>query len=259
MSALKLTSLNIERSKHLDEVEPFLATERPDVACFQELVEKDIPLLAAAMGAAAWRFFPMTRLINEQPGALVGTGIFSTLPMPRGGAAYYAGNDSAVPRQDVYDSSTFNDENRAALWCDAEKEGETFRIATTHFTWTPKGNPSGEQRRDMAKLLHELEGLGEFVLCGDFNAPRTYQNAPGEIFSLLAARYRDNIPLRYETSIDVEIHRAGKLRPQELKDKMVDGLFSTTGYACSGVELRGGISDHLAIVATVTKNDVCAT
>lgn len=81
------------------------------------------------------------------------------------------------------------------------------------------------------------------MLAGDFNAPRG-----GESFSAIAARYRDNIPPNYQTSIYAPLHRSG----QDL-ELMVDGLFTTPGYRAENVELTSGMSDHYAIVADIEK------
>ena len=81
------------------------------------------------------------------------------------------------------------------------------------------------------------------MLCGDFNAPRG-----GEIFGLLAQKYKDNVPQKYTTSIDGILHRAGPL------PFMVDGLFSTPGYTVSHVEMVCGISDHCALIANVASS-----
>ena len=70
---------------------------------------------------------------------------------------------------------------------------------------------------------------------------------------MLAAKYKDNVPVQYKTSIDVALHRLGKERPEEFADKMVDGIFSTPLYEVKNVEMKGGVSDHCALVATVTK------
>jgi len=40
--SIKIISLNIERSKHIDRILPFLVREQPDVFCVQELCKKDI-------------------------------------------------------------------------------------------------------------------------------------------------------------------------------------------------------------------------
>ena len=83
-------------------------------------------------------------------------------------------------------------------------------------------------------------------MCGDFNAPRG-----GEIFSALATRWHDNIPGTYHTSLDLSLHKAGKVDGERLATLMVDGLFTTPGYRTSRVELVPGVSDHCAIVAEV--------
>lgn len=243
--ALRIVSVNIERSKHLDLVDAFLLREMPDVACVQELMEPDCARIAAAFGASWHSFAPMSRLAAEHPGVRYGLGIFSRVPVAERDLAYYVRKTDDLPETHPHDSATFNREHRMALWCDAQKDGETFRIGVTHFTWTPRGNADDEQRRAVSALLAQLEGLGEFVLCGDFNAPRIYEGKPGEIFSLLAAKYADNIPPEYDTSIDGSIHRAGPL------PLMVDGVFSTPGYSVSDVVLHAGVSDHCAITATI--------
>jgi hypothetical protein len=94
-----------------------------------------------------------------------------------------------------------------------------------------------------------LGTMGEFVLGGDFNAPRG-----GEMFSVLSSAYTDNIPLQYKTSLDLTLHRAARERGPQLGDKMVDGLFSTPAYSVSDVRLVDGVSDHMAVVATISKS-----
>lgn len=247
MARLSLVSLNIEQSKHLELVIPFIERIRPDVLCVQELMERDIPLLERALQSSHQVFFPMSRILSEETPAIYGVGIFSRLPVKAHGAEHYVGSPDVVPDSDSRDARTFNNTNRAVLWCDVEKGGDIFRVATTHFTWTPHGEADDAQRYDMRSLLAALESLNEFVLTGDFNAPRG-----GEIFAELAGRYTDNIPQRYETSIDVNLHRAGTTHAHELNKRMVDGLFTTPKYEASNVELISGISDHMAIAAVIT-------
>ena len=94
----------------------------------------------------------------------------------------------------------------------------------------------------MKALLAHLNGTGEFVLCGDFNAPRG-----GEMFAELSSRYTDNVPASYLSSLDPKLHRAGNL------ERMVDGIFTTPTYLVSDVEMYSGISDHCAFTATLQK------
>ncbi len=246
MSSLKLISLNLERSKHLNRVLPFLESERADVVCLQELCERDIPRLQYILGICHV-YAPSGMHPNDAPGTeglLAGVGIFSRLEASSMNARYYVGSEESAragPVQRIF-------ANSALVICEIRKDQTVFRTMTTHFTWSSRGEAIDAQRSDMRTMLALLATEGEFVLCGDFNAPRG-----GEIFSILAANYRDNVPPGYRTSIDINFHRAGKERPQELADKMVDGLFTTPGYAAPDVRLQFGVSDHAAIVATITR------
>lgn len=253
MASISLVSLNIERSKHLDLVASFLKERQADIVCIQELMEHDIPLLEAATGGRC-NFIPFAKYSYDARG-IIGVGIFSRLPVSDFSARYYLGEKGVLKEFDRTDTSAHHaTTSRALVVCDAEVDGggEVFRIATTHFTWTPDGHPDDFQRQDMRAMLGILEDLGEFVLCGDLNAPRMVDGKPGEIYEMLASKYKDNIPPEYETSIDVDRHRNAGDRPHELADKMVDHLFTTPGYIAEGVELVKGVSDHFAIVAKIT-------
>ena len=246
-TSLKLISLNIERHKHLDLVEKFLAEHKPDVVCLQELMQEDIERLANAAGTAVTVFEPMGKLLEESKGTM-GVGIFSKIPFVSTRALYYVGNPSTNHESFSWkDPETFNDWNRIVLSAEVEKDNSLYSILTTHFTWTPGGEVNNLQREHIASLLVLLKDIPQFVFCGDFNAPRG-----GEIFGMLAARYKDNVPPQYKTSIDASLHRAGKTRPEELADKMVDGIFSTSTYVVSDVEMVCGVSDHCALVANVS-------
>lgn len=239
--SLKLVSLNIEYSKHVDSAMRFLADRKPDVACIQELYERDVPRMSEALGSSAHYFVPMTLHATEHPPEAMGIAIFSRHGIARRRAEYYLGDPDSVPTQDPRDPATFNKKNQMMLFCEIEKNGATFTIGTTHFTWTPDGQPTDSQRTDMRSLLRVLEAAGECVFCGDFNVPRG-----GELWAMLASCYTDNVPPRYTTSIDGNLHRRGQL------NLMVDGLFSTPQYAVSDVEMISGVSDHCALVATVS-------
>ena len=248
MAAIKLVSLNVEKSRHIDRGQSFLREVQPDVFCVQELYESAIPQIAATLSGAEYLYEPMTKRMREEPPEIQGIAIFSRLAIQKHDIRYYKGTRDAVPDSIQSDPSTYGNTNRVVITCDVEKGGMMYRIATNHFAWTPDGKPDDVQREEIHLLLDILRDLDEFVLAGDFNAPRG-----GEIFGMLAARYRDNVPLRYKTSLDLSLHRAGKSRPQELLNKMVDGIFSTPRYDVRDVELLSGISDHCAIVANVSR------
>jgi endonuclease/exonuclease/phosphatase family metal-dependent hydrolase len=243
MASISLISVNIERSKHLDAVSDFLAAHDADVICMQELCERDVAYFESSL-AMRCLYAPAGLHPADPPeegGMIVGLGIFSRLPIVEQMVEYYAGSEEGARADHIH--SRFID--HALVMCDLEKDGAVFRIATTHFAWTPKGEADDAQRQDMQAMLEILDSSGEFVLCGDFNAPRG-----GEIFSRLAEKYTDSIPAHYATSLDPAYHRAPI---DEQADKMVDGLFTTPAYAASDVALHAGISDHCAITATIAK------
>ena len=248
MASLSLISVNIERSKHLDRVRDFLAAHPADVICLQELCERDIAYFESIIGApcvyAASGIHPADA--PEEGGVLVGLGIFSRVPTLDKRVAYYSGSEVSARRDDIH--AIFDD--HALITCDIEKDRTMFRIMTTHFTWSPRGDANEDQRRDLIAMCDMLRIAGEFVLCGDFNAPRILGGVPGEIFTQIAESYKDNIPPQYLTSLDPAFHRA-PLADQA--DKMVDGLFSTPSYTVTDVVLHNGVSDHCAITATITR------
>jgi endonuclease/exonuclease/phosphatase family metal-dependent hydrolase len=246
--SLRLVSVNIERSKHLDLVCSFLENENADVVCVQELCERDIPTIRRAAGEhvifTPFAVHPADTSDTSDP--VVGVGIFSRHPFVHTEIVYYRGSEDAARTESPRETFT----NHALVVADIRSDEATTRIVTTHFTWTPDGSASQLQRVNAAAMFERLAGMGEFVLCGDFNAPRG-----GEIWAMITDHFKDNVPAKYATSIDASLHRAGRTRPQELVDKMVDGLFSTPGYQVSDVELHTGVSDHCAITATISKSE----
>ena len=250
---LSIISLNVERSKPLDRIIPFLKEQKPDVFCVQELMERDVALFAETLGSVAHVFAPMSLIISETPPNVCGTGIFSRLPIRSQEIRTYATKSETMPELDVRDSKTWNNKKFVLPVVDVETEGEIMRVASTHFRWTPDGRADDAQRSDLKELFKEFDSLGEFVVCGDFNAPRG-----GEIFAALTARLRDNIPPEYDWSVDIPLHRNNTALLEDIKKAgltglMVDGLFSTPAYTVSNVTLVNGVSDHAAIAATVEK------
>ena len=238
---LKLVSLNIEKDRHLDRITPFLSEQMPDVFCAQEVYESSIPVIAKALSGTAYVYVPMTGRPKENPPHMQGVAIFSRLPIKAQSVRYYVGRPDTVPDSDDNDPLTYNASNRMVVLCDIEKEGQLFRVGTTHFTWTPDGEPTDGQRSDMRALIALFDDAEELILTGDFNVSRG-----GELFGALAQRYKDNVPPHYTTSIDGNLHRKGQL------NRMVDGIFSTPSYIVSDVEMISGVSDHCALVAKIS-------
>ncbi len=239
---LKLLSVNIKWDLFTDRILDLIAKEQPDVLCIQELLDRDASLLEEAFGAPLHKV-PMAKVdgmyTRSGQSGLMCVALGSRLPLSDIRIDHYARyHDGTVLADEVHAPY-----NRLLLSGVVTAGGEDYRIATTHFTWTPHAAPDARQEADLAKFLPLLADLGDFVLCGDLNAPRGMAT-----FAALAERYRDNIPPEYTTSIDPDLHRL-----KGTKHLMIDGLFSTPEYRCSDVALRFGVSDHAAISAQIEK------
>jgi endonuclease/exonuclease/phosphatase family metal-dependent hydrolase len=240
--SLKLISLNIEGDNHYDRIFPFFEKEQPDIICVQEFFLDDLPLFEEKLAMTGYAVgmwtcsLPNTVRVSQK--GLMGVAIFSKLPLLLTSHAWYVGEGKII---EMFTPTAGAEKvSRALLWADVEKEGKKFRIATTHFTWSPAGSVTDIQRRDIQKLLQITDSLGEQVLSADFNAPRGT-----EIFSTLSSHFKDNIPPEITTSIDQNLHRRKGIQ------FMVDGLFTTKTYTAKNVEIRDGVSDHCAIVGEI--------
>lgn len=129
---------------------------------------------------------------------------------------------------------------RALIILEIMADNKIYHIANTHFTWTTNAQPNEQQRIDCKKMLEILETIPDIILCRDFNAPRG-----GEIFSTIAARYKDNIPDNIISTIDPKLHSAAQLY------LIVDGFFSSAAYSVQNVEVIDNLSDHCAVMGTV--------
>lgn len=247
-TSLKLASLNIEAMRHVHRFVPFLQDHKPDVLCLQELPEDLIPQLAEALEMPHHAFSPMSLSEHFERPAVMGQGIFSRTPLEDIRIVPYAGEGTGRSR---FNNGSPAEKHATALYsllvADTEVHGTRYRLATTHFLWTPDGEADDLQRTAVKALLAETATLGEHVLCGDFNAPRGK-----EIADMLRAAYTDHIPPNYVCSLDKTLHRVG----QALGDYMVDYLLSTPAYSADDVRLHDGVSDHMAITATLAHKGI---
>lgn len=241
---LKLISLNVERDRHLDLVRSFLISEKPDVLCIQEVMESNFEFLKKELNMDGI-FKPMTKhlSVSDNVEGRSGVAILSKMKISDFEAIYYRGNEGQIKFHDKSTLANLNNTVAKVLIVAKIKYGEDcINIGTTHFTWTPDGMADDVQREDLDKLLSLLSKYKDIVFCGDFNAPRGW-----EIFNKIASIYKDNIPLKYDSSIDPNLHRVKNLR------YMVDYLFSTKEYLIKDVELREGVSDHKAVIGYISK------
>ncbi len=254
---LKFISLNIEADKHFEHALPFLEREKPDVLALQEIFEEHLPLIEKTTGMTVAGFSPMALqpsfLDKSGPKNKVwGVALFSRLPILDTGEYTYVGDRARVPEfaKAIDEMKDPNSSNYVLRFARVLHEEATYTFATTHFTWTPLGLSTDYQREHIPLLFSALDTLkDDFVLSGDFNAPRGYGT-----WELISKRYTDNIPAEYKTSIDITLHHNGTTRPDDFFDKLVDGLFTTGKYHASNVKLISGVSDHMAICATIQKD-----
>jgi exonuclease III len=228
---MKLISINIEHNVHDDLVLAFLKKEAPDVVCIQELLEEKFDFYKEQLGLpGVYQFLYYEMDAPGFVGKKQGIGIFAKDMEAHGSIPF----NSRVKSPD---------HSLILLWAEVRDEsGETFKVATTHLPVTRHGEVTPFQLQVVDSLLVTLAELGDFIFCGDTNAPRGK-----EAFGKIAEKYKDNIPVEYTTSLDQDLHRVKGLQ------YMVDGLFTTPLYKASAVTLTDGISDHMAIVAQIAK------
>jgi endonuclease/exonuclease/phosphatase family metal-dependent hydrolase len=257
---MKVISLNIELNRHFSRNIPFILSENPDVLCVQEIYEKDIDFLKSEIGLENVIFAPLYYLpyiqhgnTDENPHQLadhiangkldnhkydlvpVGNAIFTKHKIVQRETFHYL----KQPELQIHNSfDRQNAESRNMIMADILIDNRKFRVLNTHFTWSFKGVVTEEQRVDMEVLLEILKPLDQFILCGDFNAPRGT-----EIFDRLSSVYISNIPENCKTTIDGKYHRAGFL------ETVVDNIFTTPEYVAKNIKVVDGVSDHMAVVA----------
>lgn len=237
---LKIVSINIETDRHYDRVIPFIKKHQPDVVLMQEVFENDINFIENALNMKGT--FTVLNTYSNVENSTLGILSLSLLPLLKKENRYYRGESDTIPqiRKGFAEAANIN---RMLLLTEYLKDNQKFCLINTHFTWTPDGLPSEKQYEDIEKMLQHLSNIDEFVLCGDFNAPRG-----GPIFKKIAEKYQDNIPISITSTIDKDLHKAGDL------NLVVDGLFTTPRYIVNSVEIVSGVSDHCAIVATINLN-----
>jgi exonuclease III len=244
---MKLISINIEDNIRNKIDLEFLKRENADVVCLQEFLEEDFDFYKKELNLGGiyqatcyWTSSVHPELVGKKQGiAIFAKNIIDS------GSIFYSGKEENLSKSfDEYQASHDQQYERALAWVDIKNnDGIVYRFITTHLPVTENGDTTDYQLKVTDSLLTKLKNFREFVLCGDMNAPRGK-----EAFGHIAKKYKDNIPLEYKTSLDQNLHRVKGLQ------NMVDGLFTTPTYRASNVKLVDGVSDHMAIVATIEKD-----
>lgn len=239
---LKLVCLNIEKNRHLDRIAPFFKEETPDVLLLQEVLKKDVPFLERVLQMKCM-FTPIAQFALQGTVHIGGQAILTNLPLIENYEEYYRGNGDSLPFIELVPGAS-EAIARALSIVKVVKDGRHYRLANTHFTWTPNGSSSEKQSHDLESLFSLLSLFPDVILCGDFNSPR---GTP--IFDRIASKFKDNIPSDVTTTLDKNLHKAGDLQ------LVVDGVFTTPHYQVGSIKLVDGVSDHLAIVAKVIREE----
>lgn len=244
---MKIVSLNIEGNRHYDRIIPFLHQEDFDVICLQEVLMEDIPRITKEFPSMISLYKPFTSFDSSHEnhktmnGKIFGTMILSKIPGSLG-CHYYWGSETQAMLSEEALADEVKRQNYVLVWISLHTEvGKEITVATTHFPVTNEGESTPHQLEIIEPLSENLDQFEHVVMMGDFNAPRG-----GETFTELAKRYKDNIPEKYKTSIDQNLHRVTGLQ------YMVDGCFSRGGVTVYDVSLRDGLSDHMAVIASIS-------
>ncbi len=247
---IKIFNLNLEGHHHLQSrILPFLAEEKPEIVCFQEVFKSDLPLFAEF--GYQGRFQAMTQIkpdsfFKQSVAGEFGLFLGSKLPIVAGDFSLYRGDPDATPVAPKIlgkNPQIANIFNRYLGWIKVKKAEEVYTVATTHFTYDPGGEVNQLQRQDLTKLLNITNQLPPHLLTGDLNTPRGK-----ELWSRLARHYQDNVPAEVETTIDNQLHRADR----ELK-LVVDAFFSQPPYQVKSLQVLSGLSDHKGLLGLVAK------
>ncbi|MFL6619032.1 MAG: endonuclease/exonuclease/phosphatase family protein [Povalibacter sp.] len=239
--SLKLLTLNMEADRHLDRVRSVIAAHQPDILCLQEALETDCPELASINGYEV-NYAVMARLEDQTSPNVQrnwGVALMSRVPVRHRAIHYYSADSNIRVLREP------DDARQVLVVSELEHRGKPYRFITTHFTWSAEGQISDAQKADFIRLKQALSHYEDYVLCGDFNAPRgrdMFAKFRGEL------HLTDHLPASITTTIDSRFHRAGAL------ELAVDTVFSTPEYQITNVNVLDGISDHKAIVALVGRS-----
>lgn len=243
---MKLFQCNILGRQHLDKLEDNIINLSPDVICLQEADNKAIEILEKYGYQTI--FILVTK--RKYDGELVEEGVvLASKQIVSHHSCYYY-----KPKEGFreFDKGHFRDTTaHGYIIGDCLVDGQIYTVATTHFTWTPRGDIASEdQKSDLKQFMLLIEKEKPHVLCGDFNIPR-HQNP---LYEVLLTKYTDTIPARYKSSLDKTYHRLGQVasRAHLFTHFMVDYVFTAPPYKASNVKLIFGVSDHAGVVADIS-------
>jgi exonuclease III len=245
---MKLVSLNMEGTRHLERVVPFLEKEEPAVVTLTEAPEAFANTLTD-LGYYT-TFAPM--LMRKTAAGTYTEGVLLASKQQHNARTTYYHRSAETVVVQVY-SDTNNTTSNVVLFAEIQHENNTYRLATTQGMITPDGLPHDLQRSSTQKLLEALSYEPPHFLCGDLNIPRGYN----DLYDSFTRGYTDMIPTTYGSSLDKTLHRLGSVPTAELNAPifdvyMVDYIFTQPPYTAGNVQFKFGISDHAAVIANMS-------
>lgn len=242
---MKLLQCNIQGRKHINKISELLDGQNPDIVCLQEADEKIINFLENKGYFTS--FLPIIK--RQNPEGITDEGVVlaaKEMKNVQENYYYYPKNGIDLQNYARHRETTA----QGYIIADCLVAGVSYRVSSTHFTWTARGDiASPEQTEDMKNLLEGLSTQPTHILCGDFNIPRGFN----PLYKVLLEQYVDTVPDRYASSLDKTLHRMGNVasRSHLFTHFMVDYIFTQPPYRAENVELIFGVSDHAAIVADI--------
>lgn len=239
---MKLVSLNLEGKRHLKTALPFLEYEKPDcVALMEATVDTQLWLQERDYMTT---FSPMANISQDGANFEIGL-LFASKNTHTATTHYYYRPelDGILKHREIYPHIKIS---HPVIFASLQN----INIAVTHFTWNPNGETADTyQTQDLEALLLYLKNKPTHILCGDFNIPRHLNN----LYDELVKYYKDEIPLEYESSLDINLHRLRNdpINQNVFRNFMVDYLFTQPPYKALNTRLEFGVSDHAAIVTTI--------
>ncbi|MFM2423629.1 MAG: hypothetical protein RLZZ70_14 [Candidatus Parcubacteria bacterium] len=246
---ITVVSLNIEGNRHYERVLPFIDSVAPDVICLMEAPSS--VLVHLANRGYFTIFAPMCIENPVAPGDVLGLVLATKAPHTATTTYYTSHHGRIVP----HDKHNAHSKSYPLITATITHQDDTYTIATAHLYDTYNGQESPEQTASVDSLLGALAKLPPHILCGDFNMPRGYNTN----YDRFCTQYVDTVPASYTSSLDRQIHRAGNrtdLNAPIFDVYMVDYVFTQAPYQASDVRLEFGVSDHAAVVATLSKTSL---
>ena len=238
---MKILSLNTNRNTPLKEQLDLVEKTKPDVMCLQE-VRKDIFIDWLDTFGYQGNFAPQWYEYIDGQRITVGSAIITSKEASFKNYYYRCDSDS-IPYFNVGNIEQA-DIPRALQTALINANGDIYQVANLHFTWAPNGIPNKLQIHDAHKVLKILEGLKQFILCGDFNTP-----VGSTAFEIMRNRASLAELINCDSTIDQNYHYAKDLKI------IVDAVLFTEPYILKDIALTCGVSDHCALIVNITKTN----